>query len=409
MRAGVVALCALGLSFSGVTPSAAAVEGAQDQDVELYAGQCNFPSDPIKDTPWSLQRLLFDEMWADTRGKGVRVAVIDTGVDKQNEQLQKAVAKGTDLIDKGGDGTVDRGGHGTKVAGIIAARQKPGVGFIGIAPEATIIPIRQNDNEQQGNVGTMVKAIEYAIKAKAHIINISQGTTASLGPNSSLEQAVNKAIAANILVVASAGNNGADGKVRKTYPASFDGVLSVAASDRNNERAAFSQPGPFVDLAAPGVDMLSTVPIGGHCFDSGTSFAAPYAAGVAALIRAKHPDWSPQEVIWHMQKTAERVSPERDNNIGWGVVDPVTALSENDKPQGEPEPDTDQGPSVSADSIHPAELTLGETPQERRTRYGIYVLGTGLFAVAVIVGAGNAIRDWRRKKSLTTHGEAHHG
>lgn len=406
VRVGLTALCVFGLSCVG-TGSATAEDG--DQRVLPHSGQCTSPADPIKGTPWSLQRLLFDEMWADTKGKGVKVAVIDTGVDKTNDQLRTALTGGLDLIDKG-DGTVDTAGHGTKVAGIIAARPAEKIGFVGIAPEATIIPIRQNDNERKGNVGTMVQAIDFAISRGADVINISQGTTASLPPNSTLERAVNRALAKDILVVASAGNNGADGKVRKTYPASFEGVLGVGASDRNNERAPFSQSGPFVDLVAPGVDMVSTVPGRGHCADNGTSFAAPYASGVAALLRARHPDWSYQEVIWHLQQTAERVQSDRNNNVGWGVVDPVSALTNQKKPTGETRPDTEEdSAALSGDSIHPATLSLEETPQERRARYGIYVLGTGLFVVAVIVGFACAVRDWRRKQSFITHGEAQHG
>ncbi|MGP3981234.1 type VII secretion-associated serine protease mycosin [Streptomyces sp. KR80] len=396
------ALC-VGLSCATAQP-AAADDG--DGGVQLNNGQCHFPSEAIKGTPWSLQRLLTDQMWEGTnQGAGVTVAVIDSGVNKVNAQLSDAVAKGgKDFIEKG-DGTNDPVGHGTKVAGIIAARPASGTGFVGIAPKATVLPIRSNDAEGGGKVSILVDAINHAVAQKVDIINISQGATASLPPGSSLEQAVERAKKAGILIVASAGNNGASGKEKSTYPAAFDGVLGVAASDRNNERAPFSQPGSFVDLAAPGVDMVSTVPKGGHCVDQGTSFAAPYVTGVAALLKAKHQDWSAEEITWHMQQTAERVNLERDDNVGWGVVDPVAALSEDTKPTGPPTADTNQAGRLSADSIHPAKLTLGETPAERRTRYGLYVLTGGLLAVAVIVGSGVAIRDWRRKTSLETHGE----
>lgn len=399
------ALCALGLLGAGAVP-ATADDG--DSPTEPHAGQCNFPSKDIKGTPWSLQRLLFEEMWEDTKGKGIRVAVIDSGVDKGNKQIAPALSGGRDFVDNG-NGTTDPVGHGTKVAGIIAAQKKKGTGFVGIAPEATIVPIRSHDEKGKGNVGRLVKAIDYAIDQKVDIINISQGATEELPPGNPLEKAVQRAINANILVVASAGNGGESGKVKETYPAAYDGVLGVAASDRNNERAPFSQPGPFVDIAAPGVDIVSTVPKGGHCVDHGTSFAAPYVAGVAALLRAKHPTWKPQEIIWHLQETAERSSPDRDINIGWGVVDPVAALADDTKPTGETQPDKATVDKEAVANIHPAELTLTETPQERRARYGIYVFGIGLLAVATIVGSARAIRDWRRKHSPSTHGEAHNG
>lgn len=397
-RAVLAALCVGALSCAGAVPAAA--DGG-DEGVGLNTGQCTFPADRIEGTPWALQRLLFDEMWADTEGQGVRVAVVDTGVDDRNPQLSSAVADGKDFIGSG-DGTDDRVGHGTKVAGIIAARPATGVGFTGIAPKATIIPIRQNDNRESGVVATLVQGIDYAIEQQADIINVSQGTTASLQPGSVLEQAVNRALAQDILVVASVGNGGASGEEKATYPASLDGVLGVAASDRNNERAPFSQPGDFVDVAAPGVDVVSTVPVGGHCVDHGTSFAAPYAAGVAALVRAKHPDWTHQEVTWHLERTAERVRPGRDDNIGWGVIDPVAAMTENTKPTGAPRRDTDGAAAVQAgEHVIPAKLTLDETPQERRERYGVYVLGIGLLTVALIAGSATAVRDWKRKQLPT--------
>ena len=408
------ALCAIGLTSAVAAPAAADPGTGSDAGTgtRLDNGQCNVQAGSIKGTPWSLQRLLTDQMWADTKGKdangrAVKVAVIDTGVDKGNRQIGGALSGGKDFIGKG-DGTSDTVGHGTKVAGIIAARKVPSVGFFGIAPEATIIPIRQNDDEQHGNVGTMEKAINYAIAQGADIINISQGTTQQLPPNSILEQAVDKARKANVLIVASAGNDGASGRQKDTYPAAFEGVLGVAASDRSNERAGFSQAGEHVDIAAPGVDMVSTVPGGGHCVDQGTSFAAPYAAGVAALLKAKHPEWTPDQIIWHMEQTADRVEPGRTDNIGWGVVDPVAAMSDNTTPTAEPTPDTHRNEAGAA-HIKPAHLIVGESPQERRTRYGVYVFTAGLLAIGVIVGSGVAIRDWRRKTSTSTHGEAIHG
>lgn len=158
--------------------------------------------------------------------------------------------------------------------------------------------------------------------------------------------------------------------------------------------------------------MVSTVPNGGNCVDQGTSFAAPYAAGTAALLIAKHkrdPErWTPQQVIWHLEQTAERVRRGPDHNIGWGVVDPVAALNDDTRPTASPQPDK---PSNAADgsNIHPAALTIGESPEERRARIAIYIVGGGLLAVAAVVGSSVAIRDWRRKTGLTTHGEAKHG
>ncbi|GAA2454258.1 type VII secretion-associated serine protease mycosin [Streptomyces pulveraceus] len=372
--------------------------------------QCTFPSDKYAGRPWSLQRVLMDELWKQSTGKGVRVAVIDTGVDIRNPQLKGAVDTRSgrnflekDLKDENGgriergkeNGTTDRVGHGTKVAGIIAAREIKGTGFTGLAPGATIIPIQQNDAEGHGTAETLATAIRYATDdAHADIINISQDTAKAVRPESVLKEAVDAALAKEIVVVASAGNDGLGGNVKKTYPASFDGVLAVAASDRNNERAAFSQSGAFVGVAAPGVDMISTVPGGGHCADNGTSFSAPYVAGVAALIKAKHRDWTQRQIVAQIQQTAERSIAGHDSRVGWGVVDPVRALTEDDKPIERPV--AHEGMS-RGEAPTPAELHLGETAEERDARLATYVMVGGAVLVAAIAGVAVAVRDARRR------------
>lgn len=367
------------------------------------SGECTYPSTrQFKARPWPLQRVLLDELWQGTdQGKGVRVAVIDTGVDDKNPQLTDAVDKaaGLDLLTKGkgGDPTNDEVGHGTKVAGIIAARPREGTGFVGLAPKATIIPIRQNDADSNGDSDTMARAIDHAVARGADVINISQDTTKPLSATSALAEAVRKAIARDVVVVASAGNDGLDGKVKNTYPAAFDGVLAVASSDRNNERAAFSQAGDFVGVAAPGVDIVSTVPGGGQCTDSGTSFSAPFVAGVAALLKEKHPDWTPAQIVTRIEQTAERSVNGHDDFVGWGVVDPVRAVQDSDlaDPPTSPTPD----PGVSrAQAPDVAPFSLAETAAERDERHAVYVLGITAVLVTVIAGTAVALRDLSRRR-----------
>ncbi|MEU4278561.1 type VII secretion-associated serine protease mycosin [Streptomyces tanashiensis] len=395
-------------------PAAAAAPGRAGHDGPALdgSGECTFPmKKQIEGIPWPLQRVLLDELWQDTKGKGVQVAVIDTGVDDVNPQLREAVdaKSGKDYLkpdknnpsfgdEKRGktDGTVDEVGHGTKVAGIIAARPRPGTGFVGLAPEATIIPIRQNDEKNSGKSDTMALAIDWAVAKGADVINISQDTTQPLGPDSPMAKAVARAIAKNIVVVASAGNDGIDGTFKNTYPAAFPGVLAVASSDRNNERAVFSQPGTFVGVAAPGVDIVSTVPGGGQCVDNGTSFSAPYVAGVAALIRAKYPKWTAAQVVTRIEQTAVRSINGRDGYVGWGVVDPVRALADlPGTPASSPVPDP-APPKPPAPE--PARLALSETPQERSERLATYTLGIGGVLVAVVAGTATVIRDSRRRR-----------
>ncbi|MEV0482573.1 type VII secretion-associated serine protease mycosin [Streptomyces sp. NPDC050508] len=391
----------LAVSTVVLAPPAAADDGFSDQ--------CTFPNKVYPGRPWALQRVLLDELWSQSKGKGVRVAVIDTGVDVKNPQLTHAVDVKSgrnflpkNLKDSNGDkiargsenGTTDTVGHGTKVAGIIAARPVSGTGFVGLAPEATIIPIEQNDADGHGTVQTLTDAVNYAIQAKADVINISQDTSNAVKPDPSLESAIDTALSKKIVVVASAGNGGQGGNVKKTYPASFSGVLAVAASDRNNERASFSQSGDFVGVAAPGVDMISTVPKGGHCSDNGTSFSSPYVAGVAALIKAKHPDWTAREVVAQIEQTAERTIAGHDRLVGWGVVDPVRALTEDDHPIESPNP---QDGLTKAQAPSPAKLQLGETPDEHDARLATYVALGAAVLVAGLGGTAVATRDARKR------------
>ncbi|MFF7332433.1 type VII secretion-associated serine protease mycosin [Streptomyces sp. NPDC008150] len=414
------ALTAAALLASAQAPVSAASTAAPapltvaSTSASFSTDQCTFPNKQYPGRPWALQRVQLDELWSQSRGKGVKVAVIDTGVDVKNPQLADAVdvksginlmkpglkdADGNPIPHGNAQGTTDTVGHGTKVAGIIAARPASGTGFVGLAPEAEIIPIQQNDAEGHGDAKTLTQGILHAIKEGADVINISQDTSKAVAPAGYLEDAVDQALAKNIVVVASAGNDGLGGNVKKTYPASFAGVLAVAASDRNNERASFSQSGDFVGVAAPGVDMISTVPKGGHCSDNGTSFSAPYVAGVAALIKAKHPDWTAREVVAQIEQTAERTISGHDRLVGWGVVDPVAALTDDDHPVESPTP---QDGLTGAEAPSPAKVQLGETADQHNARLATYVtVGTAVTAAA-LGGAAVAIRDARRRRGITS-------
>ncbi|MEU1041839.1 type VII secretion-associated serine protease mycosin [Streptomyces sp. NPDC005907] len=403
VRTGAAAAAALILAALALAPPATA---------DSSTDQCTFPNKKYAGRPWSLQRVLLDELWSQSRGKGVRVAVIDTGVDVKNPQLTHAVDASAganflpakddkgEKIDRGnGQGTTDTVGHGTRVAGIIAARPTAGTGFVGLAPAATVIPVKQNDAEGHGTADSLARAIRHAVKADADVINISQDTANAVEPDPALKQAVDAALAQQIVVVASAGNDGLGGNVKRTYPASYPGVLAVASSDRNNERAPFSQSGDFVGVAAPGVDMISTVPGGGHCTDNGTSFSAPYVAGVAALIKAKHGDWTQRQIVAQIEQTAERSVAGHDRYVGWGVVDPVRALTEDDRPVETPTPHEGV---TKAEAPTPAELRLGESPDERNARLGTYVAVGAAVMVAALGGTAVALRDARRRARRVT-------
>jgi membrane-anchored mycosin MYCP len=388
---------------TGLTASASGAASSSDPGTgDSTTTECTFGGPVIKSTPWSLQRILLDQLRAQATGKGVTVAVIDTGVDDHNVQLRDAMAPGGDDFVGSTKGTQDLDGHGTRVAGIIAARPLKGTGFVGIAPDAKILSLRYTGGQdKQGDSGTMSKAILAAVHEGAKIINISSDTT-NKKDDATLRNAVAVAVNSGALIIAAAGNDGADGKSANTYPASYPGVLAVAASDRNDERAFFSQAGDFVDVAAPGVGMVSTVPSGGQCTADGTSFAAPYVAGVAALLKQKHPTWTADQIATCIEQTAQRPGRGPNRFIGWGVVDPVAALSDDSTPSSSPTPD----PPMKAGSggVVPMAVTMGESESERQRRLAVYVLGVALLLVGVIAGSGVAVRDWRGKRDERNNG-----
>lgn len=398
------------------SPSPAASTGTHWSPMVISAAaECTFPSDDVQSTPWSLQRVLLDQLWAPSpdaaknkekiTGKDVTVAVIDTGVDNNNPQLQGKVIDGQSLlVDQStnkpvdGNGLTDTVGHGTKVAGIIAAKPSPRTGFVGLAPDAQILSIRQNDAQGNGNVQTLMDAIDQAIRMGANVINISQDVrgTDDAGHEfplkSKLREKLELAESKNIVVVASSGNDGLEGD---TYPAAFPTVLAVGASDRNNERATFSQYGDFVGVAAPGVDMLSTVPKGGQCVDNGTSFSSPYVAGVAALLKCKYPTWTARQIRTRIEQTAQRTERTRNKYVGWGVVDPVKAVQSTTLPADDPHDD----PPLHLDSARIVAMPLGlaETQADRDRRTAMYVLGAGGLLVAGLAGGSVVVRDRRRR------------
>lgn len=353
--------------------------------------------------------MLLGELWQAGRGEGVAVGVIDTGVDNRNQQLEgKVTDAGSSLKDRQtqaaveGTGVTDKVGHGTKVAGIIAARPLPGrTGFVGIAPDATIVTIRQNDAEGNGDVKSLIEAVNTMITRGVKVINISQDVRATgeggdFDLKDDLKAVLKKADDQGIVVVASSGNDGHEGD---TYPAAFDTVLAVGASDRNNERAPFSQYGDFVDVVAPGVDMLSTVPGGGQCVDNGTSFSTPYVAGLAAVLVGMHKDWKPAQVRARIEETAQRTDRGRNKFIGWGVVDPVKAVQGGDEQDVKPR----ETAKVQLDAVPIVAQPLGleETQADRDQRTGTFVLSAGALAVAGLVGGSIVLRDYRRRRPGT--------
>lgn len=212
---------------------------------------------------------------AGVTGANVEVALLDTGVDLDHPDFRKAIAGGIDLIN--GDGEPqDDNGHGTGVAGVLAAR-RDGQGLIGVAPQVRIWFVKMLRHDEQGTISDLIRGIEWAVSREVEIINMSLGTDED---NAALREAIRAAYQAGVLLVAAAGNQGD----RVLYPGAYPEVIAVAATNRSNGQAWFSNAGPEVELAAPGVELLTTGLQGSYQVRSGTSFAVPHVSGTAALL-----------------------------------------------------------------------------------------------------------------------------
>lgn len=227
--------------------------------------------------PWGVARVEAPAAWKQGQGRGIKVAVIDTGVDCTHPDLQCDFSKGANILEPGAD-PMDDNEHGTHVSGTIAGRGNGG-GLLGVAPQATIIPVKVLNKDGEGSLSDIVKGINWATKAGVDVINMSLGGDTG---SAALERAVKKALAAGVVVVAAAGNSGPNPDT-VGYPGGYAGVIAVAASDSGDKVAKFSSRGEAVAVIAPGVDIKSTVPGGGYATESGTSMASPHVAGLAAL------------------------------------------------------------------------------------------------------------------------------
>lgn len=319
--------------------------------------------------------------WQFSRGAGQTVAVIDTGVTP-HARLPRLRAGG-DYVSRG-DGLSDCDAHGTVVAGIIAATTSLTDSYGGVAPEATILSIRQssgafavrsgNRSDEPttgagvGTVRTLASAVTRAVELGATVVNISEvACTQSPGSlnDSALGAAIKYAFDHDVVVVAAAGNLSSNGACRQQNPTPTPGrewdsvvtvaspawfapyVLTVGAVDSDTGApSGFSLHGPWVSVAAPGTDIvgLTSVRRGPQLIDAivsdagptpinGTSFAAPYVAGTVALVRARFPQLSAAQVMARIIATAHSAGSARDDRVGAGVVDPVAALT-NSLPDG---------------------------------------------------------------------------
>ena len=288
--------------------------------------RCTTPSQKLlPEVPWTHERLKPQRVWPLTKGEGVLVAVIDTGVDAAVPQLAGKVRRGVDVVNRAGAADDDCYGHGTFVAGVIAARPASGTGMVGLAPGATIMPIRQANGPSDGTASTLARSIRAAVDAGASVINVSAST---FFPSEELRLAVEYAAGRDVLLVAAASNEAQQGNP-VAYPAAYPQVLAVGSVGPDGRRSEFSEVGSYLDLMAPGVDVVSLSRGGvGHLVDSGTSYATPFVAATAALVRSYHPKLTAVQVKRRLELTADHPGTTLpDQQMGWGVVNPYQAVT----------------------------------------------------------------------------------
>ncbi|MFG1954200.1 type VII secretion-associated serine protease mycosin [Micromonospora sp. NPDC048830] len=343
------------------------------------------PARPVASVPWPQRRYAPERLSALATGAGVTVAVIDSGVDREHPQLSGRVLDGADFLDAGGDGSRDCAGHGTGVASIIAAVPHPGVAFQGLAPRVRVLPVRVSeqqvvDGQQSGrtvSAAGFARAIRWAVDHGADVLNLSVVLYAD---NSAVRAAVGYALARDVVVVAAAGNLHDSGDPRP-YPAAYDGVLGVGAIGSDGRRAQFSQTGPYVDLVAPGGEVLMAAPGQGHRQAEGTSYAAPFVTATAALVRQYRPGLTAAQVAQRILATADPAPGDGSGGgYGAGVLNPYRAVTETG---AEPTGRVSQAAGLPVDRADPAELAWRARRAAARER----ALAVAAVAGAVVAGA----------------------
>ncbi|MBB2913543.1 subtilisin family serine protease [Streptosporangium becharense] len=339
------AAAALAASLLTASPAVAAPAGAaagREAGVRPVPGAA---ADVREDQRWVLEMLNVEQAWRTSKGAGVTVALVDSGVDADVAELRGRVVTGPDMgsitFDPGRPGA---GRHGTAMASLIAGAGDGEGGLLGTAPGATILslPLIVADEPEDGSAlpeedlrsradSPLARAIRYATDHGAKVVSMSLG---AYGPHRSEREAVSYALSKGVVLVAAVGNDGDTPYALENatsfwnFPAGYSGVIGVAAVDARGKPAAFSSDNLSVQVSAPGVDVPVVLPGGEYGSSEGTSSATALVAGIVALIKAKYPDISPHTVSRALTSTA-RFTPAAgyDDHVGFGVVDAAAALA----------------------------------------------------------------------------------
>ncbi|MFH8984506.1 S8 family serine peptidase [Streptomyces varsoviensis] len=327
------ALCGVGLvAMGGTAPAATAAD--------------------IRSRQWYLQDMQAENMWKVSKGEGVTVAVIDSGINAELPELRGQVLAGADFNKNPTGAHKDEEGHGSNMASLIAGTGAEG-GVQGLAPEAKILPLKVKLHANSAVIDEMLsKAVRYAADHNARVINMSLGGEGVPSYYSKVQAAVTYALKKDILIFAAVGNNG-DKKNLPEYPAALPGVVGVGAMDRQGSVAKWSTHGSQVALVAFGDELPERcMKREGICTAGGTSQASAIAAGSAALIRAKHPEWTNNQVLRVMMETAGKPANAKmpSEYLGYGSIRPRKVLVDG---EGDPGP-ADVNPLTNTKNPAPA-------------------------------------------------------
>lgn len=392
-----VRLCAVaGVAILGATTLFAGTAHADP------ATQCPDPTDPgqkIAGVPWAQKQLGAQRAWPFSDGTGTTVAILAVGIDDSNPQLDGQVLDGESLGKDNKDGHTDCVGYGTQMAGIIAARHATTTGFRGIAPGTKLLPVAMGNylkdaaSNPEATIDPHTLALGFDAAVKRHVDVICDSAIA-LHDTAELRDAVQNALAHDIVVVAPVGNQAGTGGNNPTpYPANYPGVIGVGATTSDGTLMGNSQHGKYVDLVAPGEKVVTTQRVGGLIRGSGTYLSAAFVAATAALVRGRFDGMSPADVEKRLKATATPMSGGPDSpRFGAGMVNPYRAVTE----------DMASGAPRAMPGYHPARSSRPEIERANAwtdsSQLAMLVAALVGLAALGVVGAAVTIPRGRRRR-----------
>ncbi|WP_406072252.1 type VII secretion-associated serine protease mycosin [Micromonospora sp. NBC_01638] len=362
---------------------------------------------PRRAEQWYLDELRIDQAHKISTGQGVVVGVLDSGVEATHPDLRGQVLPGGRSYGASGDGRADEDGHGTHMAGIIAATNASRDGVDGVAPGAKILPIKLRKGTGTNSDAAVALGIRMAVDGGAKVINMSFGGPGLVNPGE--ESAIKYALDHDVVVVAAAGNTAKGSKVVDN-PANTPGVIAVTGTTRGGTFWSGSVQGPEAVVAAPGDGIYNVANERGYGWGDGTSDSTAIVSGLAALIRAKYPDLDAPNVINRIIRTSRDAGPSgRDPQYGFGVIDPVAALTADVPPVTanpllDPVAATDPGPARTGGVDEEFDVTQhGDRGGPSDQQVMVVVIGV---AVVLVLLLGLAVflvwnrRRYRREAAL---------